>query len=55
MGRDFSWRASAGEYAQLYDVARKARILHLESSSNSVVQKVAAAGADMQGKGIHGR
>ncbi len=34
MARDFSWRASAGEYAQLYEVARKARNFHLQSSSN---------------------
>jgi starch synthase len=36
MGRDFSWRASAGEYAQLYDAARKARILNVGVTSNSV-------------------
>ena len=55
MARDFSWKASAAEYAELYDVARKARNLHLASTSNSVVQNVAAAGAESQGKGIHGR
>jgi len=36
MARDFSWRASAGEYAQLYDAARKARILNVGVTSNSV-------------------
>ncbi len=34
MAKDFSWRASAAEYAKLYDVARKARNFHLQSSSN---------------------
>jgi starch synthase len=34
MSKDFSWRNSAGEYAQLYDVARKARILRVASTSN---------------------
>jgi glycogen synthase len=26
MAKDFSWTASAGEYARLYEAARKARI-----------------------------
>ncbi|MFZ0819033.1 MAG: glycogen synthase GlgA [Candidatus Acidiferrales bacterium] len=55
MARDFSWRASADEYAGLYEVARKARNLHLASSSNWMVQNAVAAGAYSQGKGIHGR
>jgi len=38
MARDFSWRASAGEYAQLYDVARKARIFRAAASSNLVTK-----------------
>ncbi|HLW99039.1 MAG TPA: glycogen synthase GlgA [Candidatus Acidoferrales bacterium] len=36
MARDFSWRASAGEYAQLYEAARKARILNVGVTSNSM-------------------
>jgi len=36
MARDFSWRASAGEYSQLYEAARKARILNVGVTSNSV-------------------
>ncbi len=36
MARDFSWRVSAGEYAQLYDTARRSRILPVASSSNSI-------------------
>jgi starch synthase len=55
MVHDFSWRASAVEYANLYEVARKARILHLASSSNSTVQSVAASAAETKGKEIHGR
>jgi starch synthase len=41
MNKDFSWRASAGEYVQLYEVARKARNLHLQTASNAT--KVGAA------------
>lgn len=40
MGRDFSWRNSAGEYAQLYDVARKARILRVASTSNVAAHSI---------------
>jgi starch synthase len=55
MARDFSWGASAAEYSNLYEVARKARILHLANSSNSVVKSVAAGAAETKGKEIHGR
>jgi len=43
MACDFSWRASAGEYAQLYEVARRARNLHLTSTSNTRSGAVSAS------------
>lgn len=54
MARDFSWRASANEYAKLYEVARRARILHVASTSNTLVKSGAAASASSKGKEIHG-
>ncbi|HET9400103.1 MAG TPA: glycogen synthase GlgA [Candidatus Acidoferrales bacterium] len=45
MACDFSWRASAGEYAQLYEVARRARNLHLTSTSNANARSGAVASA----------
>jgi len=54
MAKDFSWRASAGEYAQLYEVARKARNLHLASTSNAGVRSGSASVAHPKGKEFHG-
>lgn len=34
MAKDFSWKASAGEYSTLYEVARKARIPRATGTSN---------------------
>ena len=34
MARDFSWQRAAGEYARLYEVARKARIRSVPAPSN---------------------
>jgi glycogen synthase len=34
MAKDFSWKASAAEYAKLYEAARKARIPRAAASSN---------------------
>jgi starch synthase len=54
MSRDYSWRASAKEYAEVYEGARKARILQVAPSSNSVLKRDGAAAADFKGKGTHG-
>jgi starch synthase len=54
MAKDFSWRASAGEYAQLYEVARKARNLHLAAASNPGARGGAAGVASPKGKEFHG-
>jgi starch synthase len=54
MARDYSWRASATEYVRVYEGARKARILQLAPSSNSVIKQEAAREADSKGKGTHG-
>jgi starch synthase len=54
MARDYSWRASAKEYAEVYEGARKARILQLAPSSNSVIKREVAPAADSKGKGTHG-
>ncbi len=54
MAKDFSWRASAGEYAQLYEVARKARNLHLAAASNPSARGGAAGVASPKGKEFHG-
>ncbi len=35
MAKDYSWKASAAEYARLYDTARKARINRAAAASNS--------------------
>ena len=35
MAKDFSWRASAAEYARLYEAARKARIQEAANTSNN--------------------
>jgi len=53
MAKDYSWRASATEYAQVYEGARKARILQLAPSSNSVIKRDPAPVADSKGKGTH--
>jgi len=37
MAKDFSWNASAGEYARLYDMARKSRIRTASTSSKIAV------------------
>src|ERR1700683_2814407 len=54
MAKDFSWRASAGEYAQLDEVARKARNLHLAAASNPSARGGAAGVASPKGKEFHG-
>ncbi len=53
MAKDYSWRASATEYVQVYEGARKARIVPLALSSNSVIKRDAAPVADSKGKGTH--
>jgi starch synthase len=47
MAKDFSWRVSARQYAQLYEVARKARNLHLEFSSNATGNAAAPVAASV--------
>jgi starch synthase len=54
MARDYSWRASAKEYAEVYEGAWKARILQVAPSSNSVLKRERAAAADSKEKGTHG-
>jgi starch synthase len=54
MSKDYSWRASAKEYADVYEGARKARILQVAPSSNSVIKRQVADSADSKGKGTHG-
>jgi starch synthase len=54
MSKDYSWRASAMEYAQVYEGARKARIVRLAPSSNLMLKRDVAPAADSKGKGTHG-
>jgi|CZKC01.1.fsa_nt_gi starch synthase len=54
MSRDYSWRASAIEYAQVYEGARKARIVPVARSSNSVLKREGAAAPAIKEKGTHG-
>jgi starch synthase len=54
MAKDYSWRASATEYVQVFEGARKARILQLVPSSNSMLKQEPAQAADTKGKGTHG-
>lgn len=56
MAKDFSWQASAVEYARLYEVAWKSRNRNVPSSSNGVERKSAKISAAIPiGKGSHGR
>ena len=56
MGKDFSWRASAIEYATLYEVARKSRNRTAVPTSNLTRAKLARSfPAASTGKGSHGR
>ncbi|MBZ5660602.1 MAG: glycogen synthase GlgA [Acidobacteriia bacterium] len=56
MGKDFSWQASAIEYARLYEVACKSRNRITATSSNQAGAKSAKIPpAAPTGKGSHGR
>ena len=56
MAKDFSWQASAVEYARLYEVAWKSRNRNAISSSNQIAEKSAKMSAAIPiGKGSHGR
>jgi starch synthase len=56
MAKDFSWQASAAEYARLYEVAWRSRNRNAVSSSNEISQKSAKMSAAIPiGKGSHGR
>ena len=56
MAKDFSWQASAIEYARLYEVAWKSRNRKAASSSNQAGAKSAKMSpAASIGKGSHGR
>ncbi len=56
MARDFSWQASAKEYAKLYRAAAKSGIQKIATSSNLLNAKSAKmATAVPIGKGSHGR
>src|ERR1700686_3813517 len=56
MTKDFSWQASAGEYARLYEVAWKSRNRKGVATSNQVGAKRARnSQAASIGKGSHGR
>jgi starch synthase len=56
MSKDFSWQASALDYARLYEVAWKSRNRIAETSSNQAGAKSAKiAPAVSTGKGTHGR
>jgi len=54
MSRDYSWRASAIEYARVYEGARKARIVPVAPSSNSVLKREGGAAPGIKEKGTHG-
>jgi starch synthase len=56
MAKDFSWQASAVEYARLYEVAWKSRNRKAITSSNQIAEKSAKMSAAIPiGKGSHGR
>jgi starch synthase len=56
MGKDFSWQASAIEYAKLYEVAWKSRNRFAAATSNQPGAKSAnISPAVPRGKGSHGR
>jgi len=56
MSKDFSWRASAIEYATLYEVAWKSRNRTAVPTSNLTGAKLARSSpAASTGKGSHGR
>jgi len=56
MAKDFSWQASAVEYARLYEVAWKSRNRNAISSSNQLGEESAKMSAAIPiGKGSHGR
>jgi starch synthase len=56
MAKDFSWRASAVEYAKLYDAAWKSRNQKAITSSNETgVRSVKMSPVAPLGKGSHGR
>jgi len=56
MAKDFSWQASAMEYARLYEVAWKSRNRKTATSSNQPREKSAKIGRAIPiGKGSHGR
>jgi hypothetical protein len=56
MAQDFSWQASAKEYAKLYDAAWKEGIQKGQSSSNVLRAKSAKITPVLPiGKGSHGR
>jgi starch synthase len=56
MSKDFSWQASAAEYAKLYDAAMRARIKNPVTSSNDFrVKSAKMSPVDPIGKGSHGR
>jgi len=56
MAKDFSWHASAVEYARLYEVAWKSRNRKAATSSNQAGEKSAKMSAAIPiGKGSHGR
>jgi starch synthase len=56
MSKDFSWQASAVEYARLYEVAWKSRSRKAETTSNrGGAKSVTMFPATTTGKGSHGR
>jgi starch synthase len=56
MAKDFSWQASAVEYARLYEVAWKSRNRKVATSSNEKAEKSAKMSPVIPiGKGSHGR
>ena len=56
MARDFSWQASAAEYAKLYEAAWKSgNQKSLTSSNNFGIESAKIAPVDPIGKGSHGR
>jgi starch synthase len=55
MRKDFSWQASAVEYARLYEAAWKSRNLKVIPASNPVGAESAGISPVSTGKGSHGR
>ncbi len=56
MAKDFSWQASAKEYAKLYEAAAKSGIQRIATSSNILTAKSAKMSTAIPiGKGSHGR